>query len=75
MSALDDFRSEGCKICGENNKACLIAHHLDPYLKEMNIGDMNRNKVGTPRFKEELAKCICLCANCHMKLHAGELEL
>ena len=24
---------------------------------------------------QEIAKCVCLCANCHRKVHAGLIDL
>lgn len=72
---LDTFRADGCRVCGERCSAVLVAHHRDPKLKLFNIGESIRNKVGHARFVAELAKCTCLCHNCHFKFHAGIIEL
>lgn len=55
-----------CIICGESDPACLDFHHLDESQKEYQISDlvMSREKM-----KEELKKCISVCANCHRKIH------
>lgn len=55
-----------CIICGESDPACLDFHHLDESKKEYQISDlvMSREKM-----KEELKKCIPVCANCHRKIH------
>lgn len=61
-----------CIICGEAEKACIDFHHLRD--KEMNVSQMI--KYGSlKKVKEEIEKCVCLCANCHRKLHAGLIDL
>ena len=57
-----------CLICGEGAQCCLEIHHL--YEKKYNISQAV-NYVTTKEIKAELKKCICLCANCHKKVHAG----
>ena len=37
----------------------------------INIGNAASHSIGIKRVTAELAKCACLCANCHTKLHAG----
>lgn len=67
---LREFRNAGCLYCGEAHHECLDAHHVNPTTKSWDVavllvhGDVEQ-------FKEELAKCVCLCANCHRRLHAG----
>ena len=65
------FRRDGCRLCGEREPLCLAAHHTDPAAKEFNIGEAVANKVGVKRITAELAKCVCLCHNCHAKVHGG----
>lgn len=68
------FKAHGCKICGETQQVCLSAHHLDPGGKEFSLGNAARQKLGRERVIAELAKCVCLCHNCHAKVHAGLIE-
>ena len=72
---VSEFRSSGCAICGEMEQCCLEAHHMDPDKKHFNIGNSAGFGYGIPKLRAELAKCICLCANCHAKLHAGVVSL
>ena len=73
--AIEDFRASGCVVCGESEKACLCAHHKDPTAKEFNISDASRAKIGLNRVLSELRKCVCLCHNCHAKLHSGLIKI
>lgn len=69
-AALAVFKKSGCVFCPETDVVCLDAHHRDPREKEFSIGE-SLNAVSRARFKKELAKCVCVCSNCHRKLHAG----
>lgn len=74
---VDTFKKDGCKICGEMTACCLQAHHRDASEKTESIGNMisDSHSFGTTRVIAELAKCVCLCANCHCKVHAGLVTL
>jgi len=57
-----------CVLCGYNK--CVDAmhfHHLDPITKDFQISG---NTISFDKMKEELKKCILVCANCHAELHA-----
>lgn len=68
-----------CVICGypKIKFAAIQFHHINPSEKIQTIGIM------APRFKKypddifikEAKKCICMCANCHMLYHAGDIEI
>lgn len=58
-----------CVECGENHPACLEYHHTNPAEKKYNIFHMVKNAHSIESIKKELAKCVCICANCHRKLH------
>lgn len=62
-----------CVICGESEPVCLDFHHINPDEKKFTIGK-HRNK-SKENLLLEISKCICLCANCHRKLHAGLINL
>lgn len=71
---VSEFRKDGCRICQEDIPCCLCAHHLDPASKEFDVG-MMVNRYCHVRLEAELKKCVCLCHNCHAKLHAGIISL
>lgn len=75
LVVIEAFRAAGCLLCGEREACCLTAHHTLPETKEFNIGDAVSKKMGPERVSAELAKCVCLCANCHAKVHAGKLTI
>lgn len=61
-----------CEICSEKEVCCLDFHHLGD--KDFNIGDATKYNYPLAKIKEEIAKCICVCSNCHRKLHAGVIN-
>tara|TARA_B100000941_G_C28197970_1_gene395363 strand:+ start:171 stop:593 length:423 start_codon:yes stop_codon:yes gene_type:complete len=73
---IDQLRINGCCICGEKEKICLDWHHLDPSKKDFNVSSaINRYSVNREAIFAEIAKCICVCSNCHRKIHAGIIVL
>ncbi len=62
-----------CQNCGYDK--CIQAlefHHINPEEKEFSFGtNTNRSWEAT---REELKKCILLCANCHREAHAGVIS-
>jgi len=59
---------KSCGRCGESDNACLDWHHVDPSQKEASVSYMLCNN-SKKTIMEEIQKCICLCSNCHRKLH------
>jgi len=74
LALLNEYKKTlKCVSCGESEPVCLEFHHIDPTTKEFTIGaSMQRSWES---IKSEIDKCICLCANCHKKVHAGILDL
>lgn len=70
-----EWKASGCKLCRETDQYCLVAHHLDPSKKELVIGLIPQQGYSVIRIRQELDKCICLCGNCHAKVHAGLLNV
>jgi hypothetical protein len=68
---ISEAKSGGCILCGEEEPCCLSFHHRDPAAKEFSIGNAYARCISLTRLAAELAKCVCLCHNCHAKLHAG----
>ena len=58
---------KGCSHCGyKKNPAALQFHHVDPKTKLHNVSNMRRSSyVQWNRIKDEMRKCIVICANCH----------
>lgn len=50
-------------------------HHLNPNEKDFNISDRNLPTSDWPRIKNELDKCILVCANCHREIHNHYIDL
>lgn len=69
---LENQRKTKCIICGEDTKCCLEFHHLRNKLYNIS----QSVKFLPPNlFKKELDKCVCICSNCHKKLHTGLITL
>jgi hypothetical protein len=58
-----------CKICSENDIACLDFHHRNSDDKICNIAYAVRRGWSKDRIMKEVDKCDVLCSNCHRKLH------
>jgi biotin synthase-related radical SAM superfamily protein len=69
IAIIAEFKKDGCYICDEKDIICLCCHHKDPSKKLFNIADAIHHAVSVKRLTTELEKCICLCMNCHTKLH------
>jgi hypothetical protein len=67
-----EFRKNGCTRCSEKNYDCLCAHHKIPSNKEFSISVVSRGRHAPATLIKELKKCVCLCFNCHAKLHARQ---
>jgi hypothetical protein len=69
-----EYKGGKCVIC-EYNK-CISAlefHHLDPSKKDFTL---SKNMcTAWDKIKDELDKCILVCANCHREIHDNLLEI
>lgn len=65
-------RKTKCHICGEPEYCCLELHHVRN--KQYNISQAVK-KLPNELFIKELDKCICVCSNCHRKIHNNIIEL
>jgi transposase-like protein len=62
---------ERCQLCGYDKTArALHFHHVDPTQKEFGLS-ANGAARSLRRAREEAAKCVLLCANCHAEVEAG----
>lgn len=76
QSKFEDFKKTlSCEHCGTNDYRVLEFHHVDSEDKENHISKMVMNKNSWKRIMKEVAKCICLCANCHRIVHYREKNL
>ena len=62
------MENHSCERCGESDTVVLEWHHKDPSKKDMGVSDMLCRR-GRKTILEEIEKCVCLCANCHRRLH------
>jgi len=66
-----EVKSQPCADCGNSyHPFAMDLHHLDPNEKEFNF---NR-RLSLKRVKEEVNKCVVLCAVCHRLRHLPEEE-
>ena len=64
------YKGGACYVCGYN--ACPSAmdfHHMDPNKKDFSISQARKTSFNW--IKEELDKCILLCARCHREVECG----
>ena len=66
-----EYKGGKCCICGYNK--CMDAldfHHLNKSEKSFGVAEKGYTR-SWEKVKEELDKCILVCANCHREIHAG----
>ena len=64
-----------CIACGESDPTVIEFHHLNPEEKDFDISRMCGRRASRDRITEEINKCVCLCSNCHKRVHANTLTL
>ena len=65
------YKGGKCQICGYAK--CIEAlefHHIELGKKDFGISAKGYTR-GWNRVKDELDKCVLVCANCHREIHAG----
>jgi hypothetical protein len=73
---VDEFKKTlACVRCGFNDYRALQFHHPDGVKKDFGIGDAVRLGRSVEVIKAEIAKCYCLCANCHHIEHHCEMAV
>ncbi len=60
-----------CAKCGFSHPAALDFHHKDPATKEHSVHYLTAQRRYA-KAREEVKKCIVLCANCHRIHHYNE---
>jgi hypothetical protein len=58
--------ARGCENCGYCNPIALDFDHVDRSTKLAPLARLSRTSVKQSVLQEELAKCMVLCANCHV---------
>jgi len=61
-----------CIFCGEDEPICIDWHHINPEDKSFSISRVN---TSMGNILKEIEKCVCVCSNCHRRVHAGMLDL
>lgn len=67
-----EYKGGKCELCGYDK--CIDAlefHHKNPDEKDFGISQKGIIRKWE-QIKDELDKCICVCANCHREIHAKE---
>jgi len=64
-----------CQLCGYDKAiGALQFHHLDPATKRFALAQRGHT-VGIQVARTEAAKCVLLCANCHVEVETGVTAL
>ncbi len=66
-----EYAGGKCAVCGYAKcSRALSFHHLDPKKKDFGVAAKGLTR-SWEKIKNEIDKCILLCANCHMEIHEG----
>lgn len=64
-----NYKGGKCEMCGYSKcPAALQFHHKDPTKKDFGIAQHKNVKINN-KIRNELDKCLLLCANCHAEKH------
>src|SRR4051794_29863683 len=65
----------GCQLCGyDRSLAALHFHHVDRGRKRFALSERGVTRA-LREAREEAARCVLLCANCHAEVEAGAAQL
>lgn len=69
-----EYKGGKCIFCGYNREIdALEFHHLEKDNKDFGLSKKGLTRSWN-RTKNELDKCILVCANCHREIHSGKLQ-
>ena len=70
-----EYKGNRCQICGYHKcPSALELHHINKSDKSFGIGDKGYTR-SWEKVREEIDKCVLLCANCHREIAAGVTKL
>jgi hypothetical protein len=73
-TALIEYKGGKCVVCNYNScQQALQFHHKDPNEKEFAVA--NSGTLDIKKLKAEVDKCLLVCANCHVEIHAGLIDI
>jgi hypothetical protein len=61
-----------CQRCGFRDFRALQFHHDGRAHKQYHVSDLVRGAASLKTLKNEISKCVVLCANCHQIEHYEE---
>jgi hypothetical protein len=65
-----EYKGSKCALCGYGRcHAALHFHHVND--EDKLFGISGKHALSWSKIKQELDKCVLLCANCHAEVHAG----
>lgn|SRR5574337_172855 len=67
-----EYKGGKCQVCGYNK--CIGAlefHHTDPSGKDFGMSNGGWTRAWS-KIKDEIDKCMLVCANCHREIHAKQ---
>jgi hypothetical protein len=66
-----EYKGGCCEKCGYSKYiGALQFHHLNPIEKDFALSEVKSHKFNE-KIKQELDKCILVCANCHFEIHGS----
>lgn len=70
-----EYKGGKCQLCGYSKyQGALDLHHLNQKTKKFGIADKGYTRSWS-MVKEELDKCVLVCANCHREVEGGITQL
>jgi hypothetical protein len=70
-----DYLGGRCVVCGYcRDIKALDFHHINETTKEFGLSDRGMTR-SWEKIKNEVRKCVLVCANCHREIHSGTLKL